>query len=163
MDNMKARCWYESRFPIYQLTEKQKINLLNWAGELIHAAKETVKMLRAEVKSAWFRRPEDAKGDMTHIDAQFWEVTEADFYLLLEQLAYLPDDARMAPSEIYARWHETLRKQMFQVFETATLAATPEDLDLKRIVNAQKSLRIKFHGNKTIKALKAKANQEEAA
>jgi CRISPR system Cascade subunit CasA len=163
MDNMKARCWYESRFPIYQLTEKQKINLLNWVGELIHAAKETVKMLRGEVKSAWFRRPEDAKGDMTHIDAQFWEVTEADFYLLLEQLAHLPGDARMAPSDIYSSWHETLRKQMFQVFETATLTAIPEDMDLKRIVNAQKSLRIKFHGNKTIKALKAKANQEEAA
>jgi CRISPR system Cascade subunit CasA len=163
MDNMKARCWYESRFPIYQLTEKQKINLLNWAGELIHAAKETVKMLRGEVKSAWFRRPEDAKGDMTIIDAQFWEVTEADFYQLLEQLAHLPGDARMAPSDIYASWYETLRKHMFQVFETATLAATPEDMDLKRIVNAQKSLRIKFHSNKTIKSLKAKANQEEAA
>ena len=39
----------------------------------------------------------------------------------------------------------------------------PEDLDLKRIVNAQKALRIKFYGNKIIKALKVKAKQEEAA
>jgi CRISPR system Cascade subunit CasA len=163
MDNMKARCWYESRFPIYQLTEKQKTNLMIWAGELVHAAKEIVKLLRNEVKSAWFRRPEDAKGDMSQIDMQFWEATETGFYPLLEQLALLPEETRMAPSDVYASWYETLRKQMFQVFETATLAATPEDLDLKRIVNARKSLRIKFHGNKTIKALKAKANQEEAA
>lgn len=163
MDKMKARCWYESRFPVYYLCEMQRKNLMQWAGELVSAAKETVKMLRTEVKSAWFRRPEDAKGDMSQIDAQFWQATEADFYRLLEQLAKLPADTRMAPSEIYASWYKALRKQMFQIFETATLASTPEDLDLKRIVNAQKALRGKFYGNKTIKALKAKATTEEAA
>lgn len=163
MDNMKARCWYDSHFPIFYLDEMQRNNLTNWAGELINAAKEVVKMLRSEVKSAWFRRPEDVKGDMSQIDTQFWQATEADFYRLLEQLAILPGDTRMAPSEIYASWFEVLRKQMFRVFETATLTATPEDLDLKRIVNAQKSLRIKFHGNKTIKEFKAKAISEEMA
>ncbi len=161
MDNMKARCWYESRFPVFYLSELQRNNLTDWAGELVNAAKETVKMLRSEVKSAWFRRPEDSKGDMSQIDAQFWQATEADFYRLLEQLAKLPADMRMAPSEIYASWYEALRKQVFQVFETATLASTPEDLDLRRIVNAQKALRGKFYGNKTIKALKAKATPEE--
>jgi CRISPR system Cascade subunit CasA len=162
MDNMKARCWYESRFPVYYLDRRQQDNLMAWAGELIHAAKEAVRMLRSEVKSAWFRRPEDAKGDMSQIDAQFWQATEPDFYQLLEQLAALPGDLRMAPNEIYASWHETLRKRMFHIFETATLASTPEDLDLKRIVNAQKTLRIKFYGNKTLKKLKEKNKQEEA-
>jgi CRISPR system Cascade subunit CasA len=161
MDNMKARCWYESRFPVYYLSEIQRNNLTNWATELINTAKETVKILREEVKSAWFNRPKDAKGDMTQIDAQFWQATETDFYRLLEQLAILPEDTRMAPSEIYESWHDTLRKQMVLIFETATLASTPEDMNLKRIVSAQKSLRIKFYGNKTIKALKTKANPEE--
>lgn len=163
MDNMKARCWYESRFPVYYLSEMQRNNLTDWAGELVNAAKETVKMLRSEVKSAWFRRPEDVKGDMSQIDAQFWQATETDFYRLLEQLATLPGDTRMAPSEIYASWFDVLRNKMFQVFETATLTAAPEDLDLKRIVNAQKTLRSKFYGNKILKAFKAKAKPEEAA
>lgn len=100
---------------------------------------------------------------MSQIDAQFWQATETDFYRLLEQLAALPEDTRMAPSEIYASWYEAIRKQMVHVFETATLASTPEDLNLKRIVNAQKTLCIKFYGNKTLKALKAKAKPEEAA
>jgi CRISPR system Cascade subunit CasA len=163
MDNMKARCWYESRFPIYYLSEMQRNNLTDWAAEFVNAAKETVKMLREEVKSAWFNRPKDAKGDMSQIDAQFWQATETDFYRLLELLAMLPEDTRMAPCEIYASWHETLRKQMVQVFEAATLASTPEDLNLKRIVNAQKALRIKFYGNKIIKNLKTNAKPEEAA
>lgn len=163
MDNMKARCWYESRFPVYYLSEMQRKNLMQWAGELMSAAKEVVKMLRSQVKAAWFRRPEDVKGDMSQIDAQFWQATEADFYRLLEQLATLPADTRMAPSEIYTSWYKILEKQMFQVFETATLAAIPENLDLKRIVNAQKVLRGKFYGSKTMKALKAKGTTEEAA
>ncbi|WP_019864133.1 type I-E CRISPR-associated protein Cse1/CasA [Methylovulum miyakonense] len=163
MDNMKARCWYESRFPVYYLNEMQRNNLMAWAGELVNAAKEVVKMLRGQVKAAWFRRPEDVKGDMSQIDAQFWQATEADFYRLLEQLATLPADTRMAPGKIYASWYKTLERQMLRIFETATLAATPEDLDLKRIVNAQKNLRGKFYGSKTMKALKAKGTTEEAA
>ncbi len=163
MDNMKARCWYEARFPVYYLNEKQRNNLMDWAGELINAAKEIVKMLRNAVKSAWFRRPKDAKGDMSQIDAQFWQVTETNFYRLLERLEKLPGDTRMAPSEIYASWVETLRTKMIEVFEAATLTAAPQDLDLKRIVNAKKALMNRFYGNKIIKVLKAKAKPEEVA
>jgi CRISPR system Cascade subunit CasA len=163
MDNMKARCWYEARFPVFYLAQQQRQNLIGWAGELIQAARETVKMLRGEVKAAWFRRPEDAKGDMSAIDAQFWQATEADFYRLLKQLAELPEITRIAPDASYASWFKTLNTKMLEVFETATLTAAPEDLDLKRIVNAKKSLLIRFHGNKTIKDLKTKATSEEAA
>ncbi len=163
MDNMKARCWYEAQFPVFYLSQQQRQNVMAWAGELINAARETVKMLRGEVKAAWFRRPEDAKGDMSQIDTQFWQATEADFYRLLEQLATLPEDTRMAPSEIYANWFKTLNTKMMQVFETTTLSAAPEDLELKRIVNARKSLRNKFYNNKNIKALNAKAKPEEVA
>ncbi len=163
MDNMKARCWYESRFPVYYLSDVQRTNLTRWGKELIDAAKEAVKLLRSEVKAAWFRRPEDAKGDMSQIDAQFWQATEADFYLILEQLAALPADTGQAPSGIYSHWFETLKKQLFAVFENATLAATPEDLDLKRIILAKNNLGKKFHSNKTIKNLKARAKPEQEA
>ena len=64
MDNMKARCWYDSRFPIFSLDEKQRENIIDWSGELIRSARDVVKMLRGAVKSAWFRRPEDAKGEI---------------------------------------------------------------------------------------------------
>jgi len=162
MDNMKARCWHDSHFPIFALNDKQRINLVDWAGELIRAASEIVKMLRAQVKHAWFRRPGDAKGDMSIIDQQFWEKTEPDFYRLLDTLAKLPAETRMAPPEIYLSWFQTLEKSVFKIFEKATLESTPEDLDLKRIIFAQQTLRKKFYGNKSIKNLKAKATHKEA-
>ena len=163
MDNMKARCWYDSHFPIFALNDRQKINLVDWAGELIQAAREVVTILRGAIKSAWFRRPGDAKGDMSIIDQQFWEKTEPDFYRLLDKLAKLPSETGMAPSEIYLGWFKVLEKFVFQIFEKTTLVSTPEDLDLKRIIFAQQTLRKKFYGNKSIKNLKAKATHEEAA
>jgi len=161
MDNMKARCWYDSHFPIFDLHDNQRKNLIDWAGELIRSAREVVKILRREVKSAWFRRPKDVKGDMSVVDAQFWQATEPDFYRLLDKLAKLPGDMRMATSDIYLSWFKTLEKFVFQIFEKATLETTPEDLDLKRIISAQQSLKKSFYGNKTIKNLKAKATIEE--
>ena len=158
---MKARCWYDSRFPIFMLNDKQRINLVDWAGELLRTAREVVKILRSEVKSAWFRRPGDVKGDMSIIDQQFWQVTEPDFYRLLDKLAKLPDETGMAPPEIYLSWFQTLEKSVFNIFEKATLESTPEHLDLKRIISAQQILRNKFYGNSTIKNLKAKATHEE--
>lgn len=163
MDNMKARCWYEARFPVFYLSDRQQSNLTAWAGELIEAARESVKILRKEVKAAWFRRPEDAKGDMSPIDAQFWQASEADFFRLLERLAPLPGDTGMAPADIYAGWLKTLEGKMVLVFETATLAAVPEDLDLKRIVNAKQSMLSRFHANKIIKQLKIHAKSQEVA
>ncbi len=163
MDNMKARCWYDSHFPIFALNDRQRVNLVDWAGELILAAREVVKILRNQIKSAWFRRPGNAKGDMSIIDQQFWEKTESDFYQLLNKLAKLPAETRMAPPEIYLSWFQTLEKSVFQIFEKATLESIPENLDLKRIISAQQTLRKKFYGNKSIKNLKAKATHEEAA
>jgi len=160
MDNMKARCWYDSRFPIFKLNESQKKNLIDWAGELIRAAREVVKMLRGAVKSAWFRRPEDVKGSMSMIDAQFWQVTEPDFYALLDQLARLPGDTGMAPPGLYDKWFKVLQKHVFQIFEQSTMETTPEDLDLKRIVAAHQSLKKKFYGNKKVKTLKTRAIEE---
>ncbi len=162
MDNMKARCWYESHFPVFYMDAKQKNNLMDWGAEFINSAREVVKILRAQVKEAWFRRPKDIKGDMSPIDMQFWQATETDFYKILEQLAVLPSETGMAPAELYQTWFKTLEKQVFQVFETATLESNPEDLDLKRIISAQNELRKKFYSNKTIKNLKLKATPVEA-
>jgi len=159
----KARCWYDQILPLFYLDKDQKKNLLDWSSELILAARDIIKILRVQVKHAWFRRPTDVKGDMSIIDAQFWQATEPDFYKLLDMLAKLPGETRMAPPEIYLSWFQTLEKSVFQIFEKATLESTPEHLDLKRIISAQQILRKKFYGNKTIKNLKAKATHEEAA
>ncbi len=162
MDNMKARCWYDTRFPIFLLNGQQKRNLIFWAGELIGSARENVKILKEAIKTAWFKRPGDAKGDMSAIDRQFWETTEPGFYKLLDGMAKLPGETRMAPPGIYASWFQTLEKSMFDLFENSTLYNSPEEVDLKQIVSAKQSLTKKFYNNGAIKNLKTKAKEEVA-
>ena len=153
MDKMKARCWYDVHFPVLAVSRDQRDNLIDWAGELIRAAREVVKILRVAGKSAWFRRQENIKGDMIKIDQQFWEATESDFYLILEKLTILPAGTRVAPPEIYVDWFNLLKKTVFHIFDRNCFDSIPEDLDLKRIVAAKQELGKKFYANRTIKAL----------
>ncbi|EFK08613.1 CRISPR system CASCADE complex protein CasA [delta proteobacterium NaphS2] len=161
MDNMKARCWYEAHFPVFSLDKNQKENLVAWAGELIAVAREAVKILRNQIKAARFRRPGDAKGDMTFVDQQFWEETEQDFYRLLDAMAKLPGDTRLPPAELFLTWLQALQRHVFSIFEESTLESAPEGLDLKRIVLAKQELKKRFYGNKRVKDLKAKSTIRE--
>lgn len=160
MDNMKARCWYDSHFPILALTKEQQANLIDWAGEFIRAARSVVSILRGAVKAAWFKRPKDAKGDMSMIDTEFWNGTEPNFYKLLYKLAELPGETGMAPPDIYQHWFKTLEKNVFQIFERATLDSIPEELDLKRIILAKQTLKKNFYANKEVKKLRNRASEE---
>lgn len=162
MDNMKARCWYDTHFPVFALNKEQRKNLVDWAGELIRTAREVVKLLRSGIKSAWFSRPENAKGDMGNIDHQFWEETEADFYRVLNRLVNLPGDTRMAPSEIYENWSQVLKNAIRNIFEKNCFGAVPEQLDLKRIIEANQVMWKKFYSNKEIRKLIAKSTHLEA-
>lgn len=162
MDNMKARCWYDTRFPLFSLDERQKENLMVWSGELIGSAKEVVKILRPAVKSAWFKRPGDVKGDMSSVERQFWETTEPRFYNLLEDLAELSGETRMPPPEIYSAWFRTLERTMFDIFEKETLYSNPEETNLKRIITSKQFLTKKFYNNNAIKSLITKAKVEAA-
>ena len=160
MDNMKARCWYDTQLPLFYLDPKQRINLIDWTGQLIQAAREALKLLKTEIKSAWFQRPKDAKGDMSMIDGQFWESTEPIFYKILEQTARLSGDTRMAPASVYQLWYKTLEKQVFSIFEKMTMETAPENLELQDIVLAREWLKKKFYGNKLMKSIKKNATEE---
>jgi CRISPR system Cascade subunit CasA len=156
MDNMKARCWYEHALPIFHLQPKQILNVQAWIQELLAGAKDTAPLLRKYIKEAWYRRPEDAKGDISFVDTEFWQATETQFYTLIAELAALPSDTSLPPPEIYDSWYGTLYKTIERLFSQFALQTTVEDLDLKRVIQARKNLFEKFNALKPIKTLKDK-------
>ena len=97
--------------------------------------------------------------------SQFYTNSNTPRILLSDEpkLALLPSETRMAPPEIYDAWFKVLQQQAFHIFEHATMSVNPEDMDLKRIVLANKDLKKKFYGNKAIKSLRAKAIKEDEA
>jgi len=160
MDNMKARCWYEHTLPLLQLDKRQQQLLIATVSELLKVAKQSVFLLKKQVKEAWFARPPDAKGDLSHIEMAFWQDTEADFYRLLHELAELPAGT-VFPTSVYMQWPSLLYRHLMQAFDRWTLEAPPEDLDMKRIVLARENLKKQYWGNKAIKDMKQRAQTVE--
>lgn len=161
MDNMKARCWYDHTFPLFNIAPRQRKNLLQWADELITVANDVGNILRKQVKAAWFRRPEDAKGDMNTVVMDFWQRSEPAFYGLLNQLSKVPGEQEDPPAELYARWEKTLVSLSLQLFDAWVLEASNEDMDMKRIIAERDGLGRLIYGCKSMKTIKAKALAEK--
>jgi CRISPR system Cascade subunit CasA len=88
-NNMKARCWYESTFPLYGLAECNKEGrelVQTGVAKWINAADHVAFLLRSAVRSAWFSEGADPKGDWGFVDAAFWSRTEPEFFRLLGEL-----------------------------------------------------------------------------
>ena len=157
MDNMKARCWYEVEMPLFNLEQAQREDVADCAGKMIGAAVDVLKTLKSSLKKAWFKRPSDAKGDLSFIDANFWSATEPAFYLLLHDLMQSLDDEDQI-GVILSQWRNTLKQTAVELFDRYVLSSLNEDGDLKRIVNAREGkggLQHYLNGSKALKALAA--------
>lgn len=161
MDNMKARCWYDHTFPLFILDPKQRRKLLQCADELITVANDVSSILRKQVKAAWFRRPEDAKGDVSTISQDFWQRSEPVFYTLLEQLSKVPGEQELPPPELYSQWEKKLVSLSLEIFDAWVLEASNEDMDMKRIIAERDGLGRLVYGCKSMKTIKTRALPEK--
>ncbi len=155
MDNMKARCWYEQRMPLLNIHSDYREDFIHFVSQLIDAAKDTVKLLRSQVKSAWFERPKDASGDISSIDQSFWQATETSFYELLHGLVVHIGKSRLMPISIAEKWLITLRKAAETLFDHWVLEGEAEDMPMKRIMGARRLLIARLYNAKSMpKSLK---------
>jgi CRISPR system Cascade subunit CasA len=111
MDNMKARCWYETTLPLLTTDSDRQDALVEDVGLYINAAEDARRALVSGIKQAWFSRPKDAKGDMSAIGNNFWERTEASFYAALQRL--ISGERAGAAHD----WHTELRQISISLFE----------------------------------------------
>lgn len=151
MDNMKARCWYEHQMPLIKVDANYRETFIDLVSQLLTAAKDTVYVLRTQIKAAWFSRPKDAKGDISMIDQTFWQKTESAFYQHLNTLAILPENTSVLPAKLAKQWVEFLRKTATDQFDFWVLEGDIEDRDMKRIIDSRRLLSSKL---KTLKSLK---------
>lgn len=161
MDNMKARCWYDHQMPVLKIDPEYRDQFIGFVGSLIGSAKDTVYLLRSQIKVAWFSRPKDVKGDMSMIDQSFWQETEPGFYLQLKILAKQPINTRTMPVEVAQAWMSILRSSAYNLFDQWVIESDLEDMDMKRIIRARQELKRKFNSLKSIKLLKQIAESKE--
>lgn len=160
MDNMKARCWYDHKMPVVSVSKSYQELFIQFVSNLVDAARDVVKELRTQVKGAWFSRPKDTKGDTSMVDASFWAVTESAFYQQLQVLSEQPEDTRTMPSEVAGAWVNQLERQAKELFDYWVLEGDAEDLDMKRITKARRTLFGKLKSIKTINHLRQIASSQ---
>ncbi len=151
MDNMKARCWYESTMPMLYVDAAIQAEYEQYIAGMVKAAAEIAGNVRSAVKKAWFRRPGDVKGDTTFVDSSFWHQTESVFYEVLENIK---DDLESGRDMLHARqmWHKALCEYALKLFDGYAWDGPIEDADPKRMVIARKELE-NFNRGKKIKEL----------
>lgn len=154
MDNMKARCWYESTFPLYGLAERNvdgRKLVQSEVAKWIDAADHAAFLLRSAVRSAWFSEGAEAKGDWGFVDAAFWSRTETAFYTLLSDLIGQArdedDDSSLTPWR--ERWCNELIDAATKLFDADLVGAAPiERQNPRRVAEAHNRLRASLYGDK---------------
>ena len=156
MDNMKARCWYESTLPLFGLADcapAADLRVESEVGLWLAGAELAAFYLRAAVKDAWFGG--DPRGDFSAIDASFWGRTEAGFYSNLKCLIEsVRDDREMDAVQVRDSWHRLLIKSATNLFDEEFVGAGQiERQKPHRIAKAFQQLRRNLYGPKMRGAL----------
>ena len=158
MENMKARCWYESTLPLYGLVdcepEAQK-SIESEVSVWLAGAETAAYFLRSAVKEAWFGA--ESRGDLSAVDASFWSATEATFY---RQLKAMIETARQEsvdetdPLPVREAWHRHLLQTCRQLFDGEFVGAgAVERQNPRRQATAFRALLRNLDGPKIRQAL----------
>jgi CRISPR system Cascade subunit CasA len=150
MENMKARCWYEATMPLLQTSGDIRAAYEEIAARLIKTAVLIAGNVRRCVKQAIFRRPADVKGDLSLLDASFWQMTEADFYSCLQQCRVkLQIGADLTPAKL--GWLRSLTLAGERIFNEWSQSDQLEAADPRRIALAAIEMRrLNSQGNRKI-------------
>ena len=152
MDNMKARGWYNSEFPLINLEPDTRDTLLSEVKVLQNLAQEVLWHCRTQIKAAWFDKPKDAKGDTSFIDLQFWQRTQNLFFSSVLELIST-DDCRLTP-KVAKSWLNGLSTQAMDLFDEQVLTNFHPDRDMYKKMQARRYLTGWLFGGKQTKRFK---------
>ena len=162
MDNMKARCWYESTLPLYGLADcdpDTRRGVQAEVGRWLDAAELASDYLLGAVRDAWF--PDVAKSraanskKLAHTKAAFRSTTETPFYRQLQALIDHARDGTEHPDlAVRQAWHASLVRGALRLFDdTFVGAGTIERQNPRRTALAHRQLGRNLHGPKLRQAL----------
>ena len=140
LDNMKARCWYDSTLPVYGFaSDEERLVFIDAVAHLLEVAKDAAFLLHKYVKAAWFKRPGDVDSEPA-IPLSFWQASENRFYQVLEKIAHADlskDDVKIP---LYREWLKSVRNITADLFDEWVLGAPIEEMNMARVVEARTSL-----------------------
>ena len=146
MDNMKARCWYETTFPLFTIPETIRGDFIRRVQALTDSSSEFASFVRSCVKEAWFKRPSDAKGDVSFLTQSFYQHTEIAFYQAAKALQTKLVDG--TDQTVLHSWHDTLRNAAFDLFDYWAARGDIAQANPRRVADARSKLIALCHSKK---------------
>lgn len=175
--NMKALCWYDSTLPVHALAPELLQPFTRSVKQLLDAADEIAEALSEQVKKAWFKELKNKesgnkekkekktakqwKETKAFIQQSFWQTSEPLFYRTLARLVQHDFESRAALAQIYRQWLQQAYAQVLELFDQWALAAPPEDLDMRSVVEARVHLTKKLNNSQALKPLWELVNQQQ--
>ncbi|WP_245759098.1 type I-E CRISPR-associated protein Cse1/CasA [Xenorhabdus koppenhoeferi] len=130
MDNMKARGWYSTTLPLFSMPIEKKNAVFRRVKTLQNLSTYALTQCRAQIKSAWFNRPNENKGDMSFIDTLFYQRTQDPFFKAVQQIIASQHEASSLSTDEAKTWLYQLRNTCFDLFDEFVLS---EDTDPKKL------------------------------
>ena len=155
MDNMKARCWYSVTLPLFSVAPEHLNSVFNKVKELQVLANFALWHCRTQVKSAWFEKPSEVKGNMLSVDLAFWPRSEATFFKAVQQIIQSTttetnSEASLTPQQAKV-WLNQLRAVCTDLFDEIALSEEGSDRSMARAMKARHRLTGWLYGGKEIK------------
>ncbi len=150
MDNMKARDWIESEWPLPLIADRQvQEDLEAFIQQTVKAAETVSWFLVRAVKSALYDRPADAAGDYGFISERFFRETEAAFYEAFAD-AVVRTSGRANPDDptLDARleWSKRMEAPALRLFDESAPDDALGSRDMERHVRARFYLHLALGG-----------------
>jgi CRISPR system Cascade subunit CasA len=145
MDNMKARCWYDSTMPLLACPEGIRESFGVHVAALVKSAVLASSETRRQLKRALFKPGSDVKGDLAFITHRYWQETEPSFYAALRQVR----EMLLEPADVTAAleaWQKTLIRTAERIFDDISQTGAFDAADPKRIALAWRALQKAIRG-----------------
>lgn len=161
MDNMKARCWYETTFPLFGVgdgsgsAEISEI-VASIVEPFVASAELVARLIRDSVGNAWLEGGK-ASGDLGFVEAIFWDRTEGEFYAVVEEVIALATererDAYDRSEPLRNRWLDVLQFAGRRIFDEIAARGQVEAGNPAKIAAAHRGLLRQLYGSKLRQAL----------
>jgi len=140
MDNMKARGWYSTTLPIFAISPEQQEDVLFHVKGLQKLAADTLWQCRTQIKSAWFDKPGDVKGDLSFIDFEFWHKSEITFYQAVQQIIENCHLGGALSTEQASSWLDSMRRTATDIFDEHALSELGSQRSMRKRIKARQLL-----------------------
>ena len=137
MDNMKARGWLESEWPLWHFDSVTSSGLELLIPKVVAGAAKVATLTIRAVKSALYENIKSATGDYQFIGERFYRETESGFFEVLEQAS---DSIREQPEsedatvELRKKWVGLIAEPALRLFdEFAPMDETMPSSTLRRV------------------------------